>query len=315
MKKIVTLLLCLLMAFGAATAEEPIRVYTLKGPTGMGMAQMMQQNDGRYAFTVVASPEEIVAAIGSGQADLAAVPTNLAAILYKKTEGKVHLAAVNTLGVLSLLEKGDSIHSIADLKGKTIGMAGQGATPEYVLQSLLRDAGIADQVETVYYAEHAEVVAAALAGKADVVLLPEPNVTALLMKDAAFRIALDISDAFEAAAAAKASAAKLTMGGLIVTDAFAKNHADAMAGFMADYAASVTFVNEHAEEAAQMIEAAGILPKAAVALNAIPNCHIVLLTGDAMQQAVQPFYALLLDANPKSIGGSLPDAAFYWMPQ
>lgn len=314
MKKCLSVLLSLLMLFGIALAEAPIRVYTLKGPTGMGMAQMMQ-NTADYAFTLVGSPEEIVAAIGSGQADLAAVPTNLAATLYQKTEGKVRLAAVNTLGVLSLLEKGDTVHSLADLKGRTVALAGQGATPDYVLAELLRRAGLADQVETVFYAEHAEVVAAALAGKADIVLLPEPNVTALMMKDASFRIAVDLSDAFEEAAAAEGSAAKLTMGGLIVTDAFALEQADRMAKFMADYAASVAFVNEHPTEAAQLIEAAGILPKAAVAERAIPNSHIVLLMGEELKRAVQPFYELLFAANPKWVGGSLPDDAFYWMPQ
>ena len=317
MKKLLAVLLSVMMLVSlsaCALADDAVAVYALKGPTGIGMVKMMNDNDGTYAFTLAGAPDEVVAAVASGSADIAAVPTNLAATLYKKTDGNVQLLALNTLGVLSILENGDTIHTVEDLAGKTIYASGQGATPEYVLNYILDAYDLTDKVTVEYKAEHAELATLAASGEIAVALLPEPNVTSVLMQNPNFRIALDVTELFAAAAERKGERATLSMGCVIVRRDFAEKNPDQVKAFMDAYAASVAYVNENVADASQMVEAQGIMPKAAVAAKAIPNCHIVFIAEQEMKDAIQPFFQILFNANHKSVGGALPADDFYYLP-
>ena len=315
MKKVLSVLLALMMLLGtAALADEPVRIYALKGPTGVGLVKMMNDTAGEYAFTLAGAPDEVVAAVASGNADVAAVPINLAATLYNKTGGNVQLVALNTLGVLHILSTDPEIDTLEELRGKTIYATGQGSTPEYVLSYILEAAGLAGDVTVEYKAEHAELATLAAAGEVDLVMLPEPNVTSVLMQNPNFQIVMDVTALFEQAAAGKGEDTRLAMGCVIVRKAWAAENPDKLAAIMAQYAASVAFVNENVDEASQMVEAQGIIPKAAVAKKAIPNCHIVFVSGEEMKTAIAPFYQLLYNANPKSVGGKLPADDFYYIP-
>ena len=170
----------------------------LKGPTGIGAVKLMEESeknetDGNYNINVSAAADDAMAKIISGEVDIAAVPTNIAPLIYNKTNGNIAVLAVNTLGVLYIVENGDSIHTIKDLEGKTIYSSGQGAVPEYVLNYLLEKNNV-ENVNIVYMTEHAEVAAALADGRADIALLPEPNVTAVIMKNSEIRIAVDVND-------------------------------------------------------------------------------------------------------------------------
>lgn len=316
MKKFAAILMALVLALSMvsmAGAEGAINVYALKGPTGIGMVKVMNDNDGTYDFTLAGAPDEVVAAVVSGQADIAAVPTNLAATLFKKTEGNVQLVALNTLGVLHILTSDASINTLEDLKGKTIYATGQGSTPEYVLNYILEANGLTDEVTVEYKAEHAELATLAASGMVDIAMLPEPNVTSVLSQNENFRIALDVTELFNQAAASKGENAVLSMGCVIVNKDWAAVNADKLAAFMEAYAASVEFVNSDVESASAMVEAQGIIPKAAVAKKAIPNCHIVFVTGEEMKEQIAPFFQVLFNANPKSVGGEMPGEDFYYI--
>ena len=317
MKRILTaLLVCLmLLACVPALGETPTRIHTLAGPTGIGMAGLMENNAGEYEFTICSAANDIVAAIASGSTDIAACPTNLAATLYQKTNGAVQLLALNTLGVLHVVTADESIQSVQDLAGRTIHATGQGSVPEYVLNYILEQNGLADSVTVEYVAEHSELATLLAAGRVEIGVLPEPHVTSALMQNDSLRAALDVTALFEDAARADGKAdMALSMGCVIVRRAFAQAHPEAVAQFLADYAASVELVNGDVSGAAQLVQKHGILPKAAVAERAIPNCHIVFVTGDAMRAQIEPLYALLYEANPASVGGALPDDAFYYVP-
>ena len=318
MKKIIKLLAVLLLAVSlpfVCAAENsgettPVRVAALKGPTGMSVAHMMTENDGTYEFTLAAAPAEVNALVISGQVDIASVPINVGSVLYNKTEGGVKALALTTRGMLYLLEKGDTIHSVADLEGKTILYAGQGATPEYVTEYILAANGVSATLETE--AEHAAVASKAIEGLADLVLLPEPQVTNVLMKNPDFRIALDITEEF--AAAAKKNGfenAQLSMSVVIARKEFAEAHPDQVAAFMDALKASIAFANENVADAAQEIAALEIIPAAKVAEKALPSCRLVFVSGEDMQAQAAPLYDILFAANPASVGGQVPDEAFY----
>ena len=318
MKRILIALLCcltLLLAAPAFGEEAPMRVYTLAGPTGIGMAGIMEGNEGAYEFTLCSAANDIVAAIASGSADVAACPTNLAATLYHKTSGAVQLLALNTLGVLHVVTADESIQSVQDLAGRTVYATGQGSVPEYALSYILEQNGLTGSVTVEYVAEHSELATMLAAGRAQIGVLPEPHVTSALMQNDSLRAALDVTALFEDAARADGKEGMvLSMGCVIVRRAYAQEHPEALAQFMADYAASVEMVNADVSGAAQLVQKHGILPKAAVAERAIPNCHIVFITGEAMRAQIEPLYQLLYDANPASVGGAMPDDAFYYVP-
>lgn len=308
--RILSLILAvLLMLSGAALAEAPaVNLAVLKGPTGMGAAYLIDQNAenasaNSYQVTIAGAPDLVVSGLVTGELDMAALPTNTIAMLHGKTDGGVQALAINTLGVLYVLERGDSVQSAADLSGKTIVSAGRGSTAEAVANYLFPQDATID-----YAAEHAEAVAQAVAGKYDLVLVPEPFVTSLLAKDEGFRIALDLTALWE-----EATGASLPMGGIAVRKAFAEAHPGAVAAFLDEYAQSVAYANEHPAEAAALIEKHDIM-QAAVAEKAIPRANMVCITGGDMKAALESFYAVLVSDNAALIGGGLPDGDFYYVP-
>ena len=236
---------------------KTLRVAALKGPTAMGMVKLMDDaangvtaND--YQFTLAGSPDEIVGSIIQGEFDIAAVPTNLAATLYNKTQGKIQLMALNTLGVLYVVEAGDTIQSIGDLAGRTVYSTGKGSTPEFALNYVLEQNGLAGQVTVEYKTEHAELAALLSQGQAEVALLPQPFVTTALAQNDKLRVALDLTQEWDKAAQ---GASQLTMGCIIAQRSFLEENAAAAAAFLAEYEASVAFVTDPANlDAAAALE-------------------------------------------------------------
>ncbi len=297
-----------------APAPEPVamRVAALKGPTGMGLAKLMDDsaagataND--YTFTLAGDPTQVSASVIKGEVEVACVPVNLASTLYNKTEGKYICLAINTLGVLHILEAGDSVQSIADLAGKTLYATGQGSTPEYILNYILEKNGIADKVTVEYETEHTALVSLFANGSVTLGMLPEPNVSAAMVQTPTLRKALDLTAEWD-----KVCDTSAVQGCVIVKKEFAEANPDALKAFMNEYAASVEFVNANVEQAAALCETYGIVPKAAIAKRALPNCNIVFVTGEEMQTDLSAFLGVLFDANPKSVGGKLPGEDFYY---
>ena len=291
---------------------ESIRVITLAGPTGMGMAKLIEDDTNgktayNYEFTVASAPDQVSPEVIKGNYDIAAVPVNLASVLYAKTEGKLQVAGINTLGVLYMLENGNTINSVADLKGKTIYATGQGSNPEYVLRYILTKNNIdPDKDVTIeFLAEHAELATKLKNNSVAIGMLPEPQVTAATT-GSEVRIALDLTKEWD-----KVSEYKLVQGCIIVRKEFADKYPTALAKFLEEYKNSVDFVNTNIDEASTLIEKAGIIPKAAVAKKAIPNCNICLITGEEMKSSVSQMLKVLFEANATSVGGKLPDDEFY----
>jgi len=294
--------------------EKPVlRIGTLKGPTGMGMVQLMENDElGTseidYEFEIVGAPDQIIGQIVQGNVDIAAVPSNMGAVLDVKTEGKIQLLAVNTLGVLYIVENGETIQSLDDLKGQTVVASGKGASPEYIINYLLAENGLTDDVTVDYVMEHSEVAAKVTTGDAPIVLLPQPFVTSVSLGNESNRIAIDLTEEWEKAT----DGLMLPMGAIVVNKAFAEENPEVIAKFMEEYKASVDFVNASPADAGVLVEKFGIIPKAALATKAIPNCNITLIPAQEAKTSLQQFFEILHGFNPKSIGGKLPEDTFYY---
>lgn len=325
MRKVVALLLCVALIGGVLAGcggkeKAELSVVAMTGPTGIGMVKLMsdseaEETDVNYTFELVGAADEVTGKIVNGEVDLAAVPCNLASVLYNKTQGAISVVAVNTKGVLYILEAGgESIQSVADLAGKTIVSTGKGTTPEYTLNYLLTSNGLdpAKDVTIEYKSEATEVVAALKQGLCDVAMLPQPMVTAAMAQVEGLRVALDVTE--EWANIQGEDGSQLITGCVIVRNEVLEANKDAVDTFLKEYKASIEYVNANVADAAQLVADYGIIANAAIAEKAIPACNIVFMGGEEMKANVEGYLGVLAAANPKAVGGALPDEAFYYIP-
>lgn len=300
---------------------EPVdvNIAALKGPTAMGMVKFMDDvdngevDDENYNFQIAASADEVTPKLVQGELDIAAVPANLASVLYNNTKGQVQVLAVNTLGVLYIVENGETVQSAADLKGKTIYASGKGSTPEYALNYILTENGIdpASDVTIEWKSEHSECVAALANDPSGIAMLPQPFVTTAQTKNPDIRVALDLTEEWDKIQEDKEEKSALLTGVVVARSEFVKENPEAVANFLDHYKESVDYVNDNTDDAAKLVGQYEIVTEE-VAKKALPECNIVCITGDEMKEQLSGYLQVLLDANAQSIGGALPEDDFYY---
>lgn len=289
-----------------------IRVGSLKGPTTMGLVNLMKASDeersqGKYEFTMASDPSEIVASIASGDLDIALVPANLAATLYNKTKGGVSVLDINTLGVLYCVTADESITSVKDLSGKTVLTTGQGATPEYAMNYLLDANGVAD-CTLEFHSEASEIAALLKEDPNRIAVLPQPFVTAAEAQNDQLKTAFSLTDEWDKVTD---NGSRFLTGATIVRKAFLEEHPDAAAVFLREQEASADEANTNVGGTAALVAEYGIIEKAPIAQKALPYCNIVCITGEDMKTALSGYLEVLYQADPSSVGGSLPADDFY----
>lgn len=337
MKKVISLLLAAALLFAlsacgketskdessapAATVSEEYKkldikcnIFGLNGPTGMGLAPLMKKAEEKtglldYSISNVGSNDEIVAKLTNGEADIAAVATNLASTLYQKTNGGIKVLAVNTLGVLTLVSKGEEVASVADLKGKTVYSTGKGANPEYIINYILEKNGLkaGEDVTLEFVDQPTELVTKFVTGEKVIAIAPQPVATTITVKDTAAKAVLDLNAEWE-----KVSDTKLVMGCIVARSEYADKNPDAIKAFMKDYEDSVKAVNSDPDTAAELCANYGIVAAAPIAKKALPYCNIVFESGKEMKTDLSAYLGFLYEKNPASVGGKLPEDAFYY---
>jgi len=333
-KSIVSLLLALTLALSLTSCgnqantepEQPdidtpptaaeVNLYVLSGPTGIGAMNLWAaadagETENTYHITMPGANDEVVAAISNGDADIAAVATNLAATLYNKTSGGVTVLAVNTLGVLSLLGNGQEIASIADLAGKTIYAPGQGANPEYILRYVLSGNGLdPDKDVTIrFVGEGSELLTVWQTDPEAVIMAPQPVATSILMQNENAATLFNMTDEWDKVSGGDST---LMMGCVIVRNEFLQENPGAVELFLQEYAASIEKAQSDVEGTAALCEQYGLIPKAALAQKAIPSCGLTFVTGAEMKSALSGYLQVMFDADPKSVGGAMPGDDFYY---
>ena len=310
---------------GASSSDSYVlpNVMVLSGPTGVGAAKLMADNEAVTpeavangeaspvinTATVEADNQAVSSALINGDVDIAAVATNVAASLSAKSEGAVQVLAVNTLGVLYILEKGNSVQSMADLEGRTVYATCQGANPEFVLNYLLTENGVDPANVHIQWMTAQEVTAQMASSDSAICMLPVPAATALMMKDQGVRQALSLSDEWD-----KLGQGSLAMGCVVGRTQFIEEHPETVDAFLDLYGDSITFMSdEHGVAgAAALVGELGITANEQIAQKAIPQCNLTFLTGADMKATLEEYYQVLFQANPDSIGGSMPYDAFYY---
>lgn len=303
----------------APEAEAPVttfRIAGLKGPTTMGMVKLMSDAEAGethqdYRVTMYGAADEVVPLLVKGDIDLAAIPANLAANLYNQTEGKVQVAAINTLGVLYVVTTRDDVKSVEDLKGKTVYSTGKGTTPEYVLNYILKENGIDPEKDlTVEYKSEATEVAAALqaADEGAIAVLPQPYVTAAQSQIEGLNVALNLTEEWNKVS----TDSDLVTGVLVASTEFIEQNEAAFEEFLKDYQVSIEWVNSNTADAAELVANYGIVAKAPLAQKALPACNITYVDGAEMKTKLSGHLQVLFDQNPKAVGGAMPGDDFYY---
>lgn len=310
---------------GGITGVEPgpgMRIAVLSGPTGVGAAKLLDNIDNNpaalhgsgYSYAIANDNSELVASLTKGEVDIATVASNMAVNLYGKTDGGVQIIAVGTLGVLHILEGGGKteINSLADLAGKTVYAAGQGANPEYVLRYLLQENGleIGKDVEVVF-ADASEISAKLLSGEIECAMLPVPAATAAIAKgEGKIRAAIDVTEAWDELG----NGSQVVMTAVVARTGFLESYPDLVNHFLTDYEKSIDFVNHNLDAAAELVAGYGITPSAGIAKQAIPQCHLAFISGTDMVSAISDYLLALYSIDPAAVGGSVPDAGIYYTP-
>jgi len=292
-----------------------VNVMGLKGRTAMGRVEFMNEadsgtiTDNNYHFNITAATDEVSAALAQGTTDIAAVPANLASVLYNNTEGGVQVLAINTLGVLYIVESGDTVHSVEDLRGKTIYASGKGNTPEAALNYVLTQNGIDPSADVTieWKSEQAECLSALMAEENAIAMLPQPFVTVAQTQLPDLRVALDLTEEWDALDNGSA----LLTGVVVARADFVKEHPAAVSNFLEQYSASVDWVNANTAEAAELIGGYDIVD-ATVAEKALPYCNIVCVTGTEMMDMLSGYLSVLWEQDAESVGGGMPNDDFYY---
>ena len=325
MKKILSFLLIFVLSLGMLFScgdEEPsvgengktnIKVAVLNGTTGFGMAHLMEQNANKkasnnYTFTVEKEGTDIIAQLINGTVDIAALPTNAASVVYNRTQGAVKVLAINTLGVLYVLDTSGEIKSIGDLEGKTIYCPAQ--NPQFILNYLLKKNNINATIDTTYSApaDLQQALAANKLGENAIAVLPEPMVTITQKANSAVKVALDLTAEWD-----KVNDSQLVQGCVVVRNEFLKKNKDAVESFMAEYKTSIEYLKTNTTDAAKLVVKYGIFANEGVAKLAIPKCNVTYMDGADMKAAMIGFLTAMKSVAPASIGNDLPTDDFYFI--
>lgn len=295
--------------------KTTIRVASLKGPTSIGLVKLRKESEeeltkNQYQFEMYTAADEIVPLLVKGEIDIAAIPANLAAVLFQKTEGKIKALNINTLGVLYLVENGNQITSFSDLKGKTVYMTGKGTTPEYAFRYLMKANGLKEEDVTIEFKSEAAEVANVLSTQENTIaVLPQPFVTVALSQNENLKIKLDFTEEWNRVSGENGSS--LVTGVTVVRSEFLEENKEAVRTFLEEQVASVDYVTKDIEGAANLVEYYDII-KAPIAKKAIPYCNITCIMGEEMEAQLSGYLKALYEENKESVGGTLPDEAFYY---
>ena len=293
-------------------SDEVLRVGSLKGPTTMGLVNLMSEVESGaksgYSFEMQSQPDVIMSELVSGKLDIALLPANVAAVAYNKTNHGVSAIDINTLGVLYCVTGDENIKSVKDLAGKTVLSTGQGASPEYVLNYLLEKNGVTD-CDVQFKSEATEIAALLKQDPAQIAILPQPFVTVATAQNDQLKVAFSLTDEWKSVS----PDSKLLTGVTVVRNEVLENRAAEVDQFIADHQASTEKAATDVDATAELVAKYGIIAKAPVAKKALPNCNIVAIAGDEMKTDLAGYLQVLFDANPKSVGGTMPDDDFYYI--
>ena len=310
-----------------SAGNRTINVAALNGPSGIPMAYLFenkpQVSGADFQFQVVAGADVLLPKLLKGEIDVGILPPNVAAKVFTKNNGALMVAAVMGQGMLNLITKDETIVSLADLQGRTVNVAGQGATPEYMFRYLLKSNGItiaedgaapdANSVALDFSVPAAEIAAALLSDKIQYAVVPEPFSTVATTKDASVRRAINLQKEYAALnEAAGKEWENYPMTVLVARKSLAETSPEILRGLLASAKNAVDWTVAHPSEAGTLVQSHTLGLQAPIASKVIPNGAYVFVPATEARPQLEELFSIFLDFAPEAIGGALPSDDFYF---
>lgn len=311
-KNITTLLIITLLAF-SCTKKQPdtVHIGVLHGPSAVSFLHMIENDsiiDGKkIEISIYKEPMQIQALMLQGKLDFAILPTLMAANLYNKGVN-YKMVACPVWGTLYILSN-DSTHNLQELKGRTITVLGQGATPEVLLQRVLAENKIKSVKLDYTYTTHAEISQALLMHKTSIAVISEPMVSNLISKDSSIHIIAKLSceDKLN-----KYNTDLFVQTAFLVNGSFSIKNKSTVDHISKSYSISCNYCNEQPENTAKLMLKYKLATNLAVAKSSIPLCNIHYVEADSMRDKINRFLEIFYKFNPKCLGDKMPDKGFIY---
>ncbi|MDR1099608.1 MAG: ABC transporter substrate-binding protein [Treponema sp.] len=299
-------------SLAAKGSAEEITIYAIKGPSGVSMIRLFEQPPQAAGFQIrveaLAQADLIAAKFIAGEAKAGILPANVAAKIASSGKG-IQIAAVTGTGMLSLLSADPAVTSIDDLRGKTVEVAGQGVTPDYVFRKILLRRGITpgEDITLSYSLAYPEIAQSLIAGRISLALLPEPFATMARAGKPELALVGNIQDEWVKAG----GEGNYPMTVLAVDAALAAAQPGLVAAILDALRDSTEWVIHNPAEAGALVEKHELGLKAQVTAAAIPRSSYVFIPAAEAQPSLEALYRAFLEFAPASIGGALPPDSFY----
>jgi NitT/TauT family transport system substrate-binding protein len=314
MSRIVKVILIFVSLFwtGSLAAQHSVTLYSIKGPSGVALIRLFEEPP-RFPGTEIklealAQADLIAAKFISGEAKLGILPANVAAKIAAGGR-RIRVAAVIGYGMLSLLSADPGVRRIEDLRGKTVEVAGQGATPDYVFRRILRARGLNPDgdLKLSYALAYPEIAQSLIAGRIFNALLPEPFATMALAGKPGIRRIGDIQAEWIAAG----GAGNYPMTVLAVDADLAASSPGLVKAVLEACRSSVEWVTSHPSGAGILVEKHRMGLSAGVVSAAVPRSAYGFIPAVEARPSLEALFGAFLEYAPASIGGALPPDSFY----
>jgi NitT/TauT family transport system substrate-binding protein len=298
---------------GPARQEELV-IYGLRGPSGVGMIRLFEEPpvlpNTKVTVEALAQANLMAAKFIAGEAKIGILPPDTAAKIAASGGIGLQAAAVTGMGMLSLLSADGAVQRIEDLKGRSVEVAGQGATPDYVFRKILLSKGLRPDTDVIfgYSLAYPEIAQALIAGRLSLAMLPEPFATMARAGNPALQPVGSIQDEWAGAT----GTGNFPMTVLVVDAEWAGAHRPALAAVLERLKASIEWVVSNPSEAGALVEKHDLGLRAPVVAAAVPRSNYVYITAAEARPALESLYGAFLEFAPQSIGGTLPPDSFYW---
>lgn len=289
-------------AFDSYIRSEKTKIAAPNGPVGFGITKFSVDRAYNYETSFFDSVDEVGTLIKNGGADIAFLPVDYAARVYNETSGAIQLLAVTSLGFYYVVENGEKIQSISDLKGKTVYAAYKGTAYEAVINYILAENGIDPEKDIDLQFKSSDVEVANLSGSEESVIciLPEPYASKVLNNNKSFRRALDFNDEWD-----KISETPLAQSVIVARTEYINANPDIIKEFISYNKISVNYLNTNTYGAPVFLKESGFCETALLATLLIPALNLSFISGEDMKSAVSSVLTNVYEINV--------DDAFYYI--
>jgi NitT/TauT family transport system substrate-binding protein len=296
------LILALPRLFAGGVSQGRAVFDLIRGPSSVALAALFEA-DLPIDLAVQSDASQVMARLMTGEAQMGILPPNIAA-RAAQAKPSLRLAAVTGFGMLSLLSNEAGLKRIEDMAGKTVSMAGQGATPEFVFRSILQDRGISAELN--FSLGNTEIAPALIAGRINAAVLPEPFATQALNNPSVHRVG-DLQAEWDALS----GVGNYPMTVIVVNWDYFESRKVLLNTLLQACESSVARVTADPAAAALLVDRANIGITGAVAAASIPHSNFSYRSAADAKPSLEKLFSAFLQYAPTSIGGKLPEQYFY----